>query len=63
MVVIVHCADDILKCIFFNENIWISIDILLKFIPKGPIDNKSALVQIMVWHQTGGKSLSEPMMA
>ena len=28
----------------------------------GPIDNKSSLVQIMAWHQTGAKPLSEPMM-
>ena len=26
------------------------------------LDNKSALVQIMAWHQTGSKSLSEPML-
>ena len=28
---------------------------------KNPIDNKSALVQIMDWHLTGDKPLSEPM--
>ena len=33
-------ADDIFKCILFNENIWISITISLKFVPNGPIDNK-----------------------
>ena len=26
---------------------WISINILLKFVPKGPIENILALVQIM----------------
>ena len=36
-------ADDIFKRIFLNENIRISIQISLKFIPKVPIDNKSAL--------------------
>ena len=30
----------IFKCISFNENVWISIKISLKFVPMGPIDNK-----------------------
>ena len=34
----------------------------LKFDPKGPIDNISALVQIMAWHRSGDKPLSETMM-
>ena len=29
---------------FRNENSWISINISLKFVHKGPIDNKLALV-------------------
>ena len=37
--------------------------ISLKVIPQESIDNKSALVQAMVWHRTGDKSLPEPMMA
>ena len=57
-----HFADDIFKCIFLNENVWIPIKISLKFVPKGPINNIPALVQIMAWHQPGGKPLSEPMM-
>ena len=44
-----HFADDIFKCIFFNENVLISIKISLKFVPKGPISNIPALVQIMAW--------------
>ena len=44
-----HFPDDIFKCIFLNENIYISITISLKFVPKGPIDNIPALVQIMAW--------------
>ena len=32
-----HFADDILKCIFLNENVSIAIKISLKFVPKGPI--------------------------
>ena len=42
-------AGDIFKCIFPNA--------------KGPIYNKSELVQIMVWRRIGDKPLSEPIMA
>ena len=57
-----HFTDDIFKRIFFNENVWISIKISLKFVPKGPINNIPALVQIMAWRRSGDKPLSEPMM-
>ena len=57
-----HFADDILKCIFLIENIWNSINISLKFVRKGRINNISALVQIMAWRRPGDKPLSEPMM-
>ena len=57
-----HFADDIFKCIFLNENVWIPIKISLKFVPKGPINNIPALVQIMAWRRPGDKPLSEPMM-
>ena len=57
-----HFPDDICKCIFLNENAWISIKISLKFVPKGPINKISALVQIMAWRRSGDKPLSEPMM-
>ena len=57
-----HFSDDILKYIFLNENIWIAINISLSFVPKGPIDNIPALVQIMAWRRSGDKPLSEPMM-
>ena len=36
--------------------------ISLKGIPNGPIDNKSALVQVMAWHPIGDKPLIEPML-
>ena len=36
--------------------------ISLKFVPKGPINNISALVQIMACCRPGDKPLSEPMM-
>ena len=42
---------DIFKCIFSNENVWILIEISLKFIPNCPINNILALVQIMVWRR------------
>ena len=54
--------DDILKCIFLNENELISIKISLKFVHKGPINNNPSLVQIMAWRRSGDKPLSEPMM-
>ena len=56
-----HFPDDILKFIFLNENISISIKISLKFVLRGPINNMSALVQIMAWRRLGDKPLSEPM--
>ena len=37
-------ADDIFKCIFLNEKVKILIEISLKFVPKGLIDNNQALV-------------------
>ena len=55
-------TDDIFKCIFLYENVWIPIWISLKFVPKGPINNIPALVQIMAWGRPGDKPLSEPMM-
>ena len=57
-----HFADDIFKCIFENENEWISPKISLKFVPKVRIDNIPALVQIMAWRRAGDKPLSEPVM-
>ena len=57
-----HFADDIFKCIFLNENVWIPIKLSLKFVPKGPINNIPAMVQIMAWRRPGDKPLFEPMM-
>ena len=57
-----HFADDIFKCIFLNENVWIPIKISLKFVLEGPINNIPALVQIMAWRRPGDKPLSELMM-
>ena len=55
-------ADDIFKCIFLNENDRILIQISLKYVPRSPIDNKTALVQVMVWRRAGEKPLPGPMM-
>ena len=52
-------ADDNFRCIFLNENDRIPIQISLKFVPRSPIDNKLALVQVMAWHRTGDKPLHE----
>ena len=55
-------VNDIFKCIFLNENVWISIKISLKFVPKGLINNIPALVLIMAWHWPGNKPFSELVM-
>ena len=55
-------ADDIFKCIFFNENCCILIEISLKYVRKVPIDNNPALVQTMAWRRLGDNPFSEPMM-
>ena len=57
-----HFADDIFKCIFENENEWISPRISMKFVSNVRINNIPALVQIMAWRRPGDKPLSEPMM-
>ena len=43
--------DDIFKCIFLKENVWILIKISLKFVHKGPINDIPSLVQIMAWRR------------
>ena len=55
-------AGDIMECIFMNETFCIYIRISLKFVPKVPIDNEAALVEVMAWHQTDMKPLPEPML-
>ena len=57
-----HFADDVFKCNFMNENVWIPNKISLKFVHEGPINNISALVQILARRRIGDKPLSEPMM-
>ena len=55
-------ADDIFKRIFINEDVRISIQISLQSVPKGSIDKKPALVQVMAWRRTGDKPLPETML-
>ena len=57
-----HFPDDIFKCIFLNEDVWIALKISLKFVLKVRINNIPALVQIMAWRRPGDKPLSETMM-
>ena len=57
-----HFPDYIFTCIFVNENVKTFSKISLKFVPKGPINNIPALVQIMAWRRPGDKSLSEQML-
>ena len=57
-----HFADETFNRIFLNENVRISIKLSLKFVPKGPIYNIPALVQMMTWRRAGDKPLSEPIM-
>ena len=57
-----HFKDDTFRCILLNENVIISIKNSLKFVPTGPFNNNSALVQIMAWRWPGDKPLFEPMM-
>ena len=57
-----HFTADTFKCTFMNENFCILIQVSLKLVLKGPIDNKPALVQVMAWCRTGDKPLPEPML-
>ena len=54
-----HFPDGIFKCIFLNEIVLMSIKISLKFVFKGPINNRLALVQIMAWCWSGNKHLNQ----
>ena len=55
-------ADDIFNCIFLIENDRILIQISLNRVPRSPIGNKSALVQVMACLRSGDKPLPGPMM-
>ena len=55
-------ADNNFKCIFYNENYRIPIQISLKFAPSNATENKPALVQIIALRLRGNKPLPEPML-
>ena len=57
-----HITDDILKCMFLNENAWFLIMTSLMYALGGLIHNVAPLVQVMAWRQTCNKPLSEPVM-
>ena len=51
-------------CYFFLNEMWCIVrKIELKSVLRGIIDNKSALVQITAWYQTGDNLLYESMIA
>ena len=43
-------------CIFLIQLSHILTKKSLKFVPEGPVHNKSASLQVIAWHQTGDKS-------
>ena len=51
-----HFSDDTFR--WPNGKFCILIEISLKFVPKGPLDNNPALVQIMAWRRVGDNPLS-----
>ena len=57
-----HCGWRHFQTHFLDKNVRTAIKITMKFVPKGPLDNESALVQVMAWHRTGDNPLPEPML-
>ena len=57
-----HFADDLFKYNILNEKLRILVLILLKFVPQRPIDNKSALVQVMAWRRIGDEPFCKTML-
>ena len=55
-------ADNIFKHISLNEKDRTLMQISQKFVPRSPIDNKPALVQVVVWCRTSDKPLPELLM-
>ena len=57
-----YFVDEIFKSILFNWNICIWIQTWLQFVPRGTVNNKSALGRVMAWCWPGDNSLLGPMM-
>ena len=47
--------------IFFSKNVWNLIEIALKCVPKNPVDDNPAIVQLMAWHRTDDELLPESL--
>ena len=54
---------DNFQIIFVNRNCCFFIQMSLRYVSLGPLNNNKALLEILVWHQTANKPLSEPTMA
>ena len=57
-----HFTNAISKWNFVNEKFYIVIQISLKFVPEGPIEDKTALAELMDWHWSSCKPLPKPIM-
>ena len=55
-------TDDNFQMHFHEGKFYIPIRISVNFVPKGPTDNKSALVRVMAWRRTGDKPFHQPML-
>ena len=56
-----NLADDIFRCNFVNENIWMLNKISSKYVWECQIDNKSTLIRVTAWRRAGDKPSPEPM--
>ena len=58
-----YFADDISICIFINEKCCCNFSSnFTEFVPNGPFDNKTILVQVIAWHRTCDEPLPGPML-
>ena len=55
-------TDKYLNVLFCIKEISIFIQISLRFIPGNSIYNKSLLVQVIAWHQSGHNALADQML-
>ena len=53
-------ADDAFKRISWMKMLWFWLEFHW-FVPRSPINNIPALVQMMAWHRSGDKPLSKPI--
>ena len=56
-----NLTDNIFKCIFINESFCISFRISVKFVTRGPINNRLTLVQVMAWRQAITLTNADPI--